>query len=250
MGDAKGEGVRPTHGVLESLQLTVPPLTTILHELDEPLIKKAQSVPDVVRSGKAERILALHDRVWFKVKRARQRGAATCLSTAEARVLPIEHRWWLGAVGTRRDDSPQDDFYAHLKVYLDDSAELLPDEWDKRRLLAEAVTLAVRVTQAAVRGAVAESLRTGEIVLLGLGDRDVRLRIRVLDDGEAYLAISFRNTVEDKFMVAVLGSIPGVAGEDWQVEPTSPLALPLEPGEMVWSALLSTETQEALLGQQ
>jgi hypothetical protein len=247
MSDAKSEGVRPTRGVLEALRLPVPPLTTILHELDEPLIKKAQSVPDVVRSGKGERILALHDRVWFKVKRARQRGAATCLSTAETRVLPIEHQWWLGAAGMRRDDSPQDDFYAQLKVYLDDSTGLLPDEWDERRLLAEAGTLAARVTRAAVRGAVAEALRTGEIVVLGLGDRDVRLRIRVLDDGEAYLAVSFRNTVDEKFLVAVLGSIPGVAGDDWQVEPTSPLQLPLEPGEMVWSTLLSTEVQRALL---
>lgn len=247
MNDAKSVGVRPTRGVLELLRLPVPTLTTILHELDEPLIKKAQSVPDALRSGKAERILALSDRVWFKVKRSRQRGAATCLSTEEARALPVEHHWWLGATGIRHEDSPHDDFYAQLKGYFEDSTGLLPDEWDKRRLLAEAGTLAARVTQAAVRGAVAEALRTGEIVVLGLGDRDVRLRIRVLDDGEAYLAVSFRNTVEDKFMVAVLGSIPGVAGEDWLIEPTSPLHLPLEPGEMVWSTLLSTEVQRALL---
>lgn len=127
MSDAKSEGVRPTRGVLESLRLPVPPLTTILHELDEPLIKKAQSVPDVVRSGKAERILALTDRVWFKVKRARQRGAATCLAKAEARALPVEHHWWLGATGIRHDDSPQDDFYAQLKIDHYDADDIVDE---------------------------------------------------------------------------------------------------------------------------
>jgi hypothetical protein len=94
---------------------------------------------------------------------------------------------------------------------------------------------------------VGEALSSGEISLLGLGERDVRVRIRVLADGEAYLAISFRNTMEEKFMVAVLGSLFSVAADDWQVEPTSPLELPLEPGEVVWSTLLSTDAQHALL---
>lgn len=247
MNDATSHRVRPTRRVLTSLGVAIPPLTTFLHEVDEPLVKKAQSLPEVAQAGKAERILVLSDRVWFKVKRARQRGAVTRLSADEARALPLEHQWWLGAVGTRHDDSPHDDFYAQLKSYSDDSAELLPNEWDRRRLLAEAGTLAVRATQAAVRAAATQALQSGEIVVLSLGDRDVRLRIRVLEDGEAYLAVSFRNTVEEKFMIAVLGSIGGVAGDDWLVEPTSPLELPLEPGEMVWSTLLSTEVQRALL---
>jgi len=248
MSGAKRENVRPTRKVLALLNVTIPPLTTCLHDLDEPIISKAQSVPESVRAGKAVRVLALSDRVWFKVKRARQRGAVTRLSKAEVETLPIEHQWWLGAVGTRHDDSPQDDFYAQLGRFGYDSSALLPDTWDQRRLLAEAGTLAARATQAAVRAAAAEALRSGDIVVLRLGDRDVRLRLRVLADGEAYLAISFRNTVEDKFMVAVLGSIAGVASADWLVEPTSPLELPLEAGEMVWSTLLSTEVQKALLG--
>jgi hypothetical protein len=232
---------------LQALSIPIPPLTTFIYEVDQPLVVRAQSTPQIATEGKAERILVLADRVWFKVKRGRQRGAATRLSNDEAYALAIEHHWWLGAVGMRRDDSPQTDFYAQLRSFADDSTSLLPDEWDKRRLLAEAGTLAARATQVAVRRAAGEALSSGEIILLGLGDRDVRLRIRVLADGEAYLAISFRNTMEEKFMVAVLGSLFSVAADDWQVEPTSPLELPLEPGEVVWSTLLSTDAQHALL---
>lgn len=247
MTSTRSERVRPTCRVLQALSIPIPPLTTFIYEVDQPLVVRAQSMPQIATEGKAERILVLADRVWFKVKRGRQRGAATRLSNDETHALACEHHWWLGAVGMRRDDSPQTDFYAQLRSFADDSTSLLPDEWDKRRLLAEAGTLAARATQAAVRRAAGEALGSGEIILLGLGDRDVRLRIRVLADGEAYLAISFRNTMEEKFMVAVLGSLVSVAADDWQVEPTSPLELPLEPGEVVWSTLLSTDAQHALL---
>lgn len=246
MTSSAGDGVRPTRRALDSLGVAIPVLTTLLHELTDPLIAKAQSVPHDVESGGGERIRTLSDRVWFKVKRARQRGACTQLTAGELNALTISHPWWLGAAGTRSADS-RTDFYAELDIYGKDSAELLPSEWDWRRLEAEAATLAVRVTRAAMQQAVSRALVSGDIIVVRLGERDVRIRIRVLPDGEAYLAISFVNSMETEFMVTVLDAIPGVDASDWQPEPTSPLHLELEPGEMIFSTLLSIDAQKFLV---
>lgn len=122
-----------------------------------------------------------------------------------------------------------------------------PSNWDWRRLSAELVaTSAVRIGSI-FRQSASKALRTGQVVVFPLGDRDVQLRVRVLDDGQAYIAIGFRTVIETDFMVLALGSMPGVKAEDWQVEPTSPLHLPLEPGEVIWSTLLSREALAWLL---
>lgn len=240
------EGVRPTRAVLDALGIDVPPIPVFLHMLEHPLIEKAQRVPEEVRAGAGERILTLTDRVWFKVKRARSRGACTELHMSEQAVMPLGHPWWIGAAGTRTSDSHHD-FYAQLAHFATDSTTLLPTAWDAKRLFAEAAVLAAVVTRESVVAAVAEALRSSDVVVLRLSERDVRIRIRVLPDGEAYLAISFINTMEPEFVVTVLSSVPGVPPADWQPEPTSPLHLPLEPGEMIYSTILSTEIQRTLL---
>lgn len=245
MTSSASDGVRPTRRVLDSLGVPIPVLTTLLHEVTHPLVAKAQSVPRDVASGGGERIRSLSDRVWFKVKRARQRGACTQLRADELNALTIPHPWWLGAAGTRTADS-RTDFYAQLAAYDKDSTELLPSEWDRRRLEAEAATLAVRVTRAALQEAVSRALVSGDIIVVRLGERDVRVRIRVMQDGEAYLAISFVNSMDPEFITTVLDAIPGVDASDWQPEPSSPLHLVLEPGEMIFSTLLSIEVQRNL----
>lgn len=241
------EGVRPTRRVLDVLDLALPPLTRFLHELEHELIVKAQSLPEALRAGAAERVLTLSDRVWWKVKHGRFRGVAAQL---DRRDLPEGHpecRWWIGDAGTRAEDSPQRDFYARLERLGGVSDSLLPIDWDWRRLSAELVaTSAVRIGSI-FRQSASKALRTGQVVVFPLGDHDVQLRVRVLDDGQAYIAIGFRTVIETDFMVLALGSMPGVKAEDWQVEPTSPLHLPLEPGEVIWSTLLSREALAWLL---
>jgi len=60
--------VRPTRRCLDDLELRFPPLDVPLHETEHDLIAKAQRLPDEFASGGAERVLAIDDRVWFKVK--------------------------------------------------------------------------------------------------------------------------------------------------------------------------------------
>lgn len=70
------ERVRPTLRALADLGLSLPPLDAELHLLDDVLVQKAQTLPAEVAAGGAERVRALTDRVWFKVKTADLRGAA------------------------------------------------------------------------------------------------------------------------------------------------------------------------------
>ena len=246
MTNSMSDGVRPTKQALEHLGVAVPPIPEFLHSLPHAIVQKAQLLPEQVRGGGGERILALEDRVWLKVKKSRWRAACTELRGPELASLPISHPWWMGAAGTRMADS-RDDFYAMLTAFSRDSSSLLPTTWDVKRLIAEAGTLAAVVTQKAVCDAVAASLTSGEIVALTLAERDVRIRVRVLPDGEAYIAISFINTMEIEFMTTVLSSVPGVSASDWLPEPTSPLHLALEPGEMIFSTQLSTEVQATII---
>jgi hypothetical protein len=102
--------VRPTRACLSDLGIAVPSLRVHLHELEHPLVVKAQATPAQVSSGGGERIRSLDDRVWFKVKTASYRGAAGQIPP----LTHIAHTWWLTAGGDRVADSPQHDFYALL----------------------------------------------------------------------------------------------------------------------------------------
>jgi hypothetical protein len=247
MTNSMSGGVRPTRRTLEQLGIALPPIQKFLHLLPHPIVQKAQRLPEEMSGGGGERVLMLEDRLWFKVKRQRWRAVCTELRGVDLERLPFSHSWWMGSAGVRTADSG-DDFYATLAPFTTDSSPLLPTTWDEKRLVAEAGTLAVAVTQEAVIEAVAEALKSGEIIVLTLAQRDVRIRLKVLPDGEAYIAISFINTMEIEFMTTVLSSVPGVAPHDWQPEPTSPLHLPLEPGEMIFSTMLSIDAQRLLLG--
>ena len=98
--------VRPTKRCLSDLGLSFPTVNTPLSAIDHPLIGKAQRLPDDVASGGAERIKALTDRVWFKVKVVNLRGAATELlpeDSAQPELLSTAQAWWwLGAAGERK----------------------------------------------------------------------------------------------------------------------------------------------------
>lgn len=79
----------------------------------------AQAHPERFEAGGVERIHALKDRVWFKLKTSRWRGAVVrladrdLLAEVEGRAddaIAAPDRWWLGAVGMREDGSRRD-FY-------------------------------------------------------------------------------------------------------------------------------------------
>lgn len=216
---------------------------------------KAQDVPAQAVHGAAERVVSVTDRVWFKVKAGNERGVVGDLAgDVPAFAASWSQVWWLCAGGVRQDDSPQLDFYARLKksAFAEgpnscSSDFLLPTTWDYDRLTAEAGGNAERVMRELVVTSAALSLRTSTIQIFTFGDRDVRVRIHVYEDGRAYVAIGATGSVDHTFCVALLSAIPGVSPGDWMPEPQGTLPIDLAPGEIVWSAMLPTETQELLL---
>ncbi len=96
-------GVRPTKRCLGDLSVALPDLGTPLDEVNHSAIAIAQAVPEQRDAGGAQRILALSDRVWFKVKTGDQRAVVTELTDRERAIdLPDGvGAWWIGAAGHR-----------------------------------------------------------------------------------------------------------------------------------------------------
>ena len=101
MVSSKQAFVRPTKRCLDDLGLSFPTLDESLSELEHPLVKRAQLVPEEAEAGGVERLRALTDRIWFKCKTTVYRGAVTRLTSSESRDrgLPDEAAWWIGAAG-------------------------------------------------------------------------------------------------------------------------------------------------------
>ncbi len=170
-----GGSVRPTRRVLSDLGLGFPSLDRALEDIDEPLLRKAQDLPDELAAGGAERVLSLADRVWFKVKTVDERGAAGEVATPdlaqELHQLPPAG-WWLVAAGHRQQDTPRRDFYARLESECVREGKgsgkpstdgLLPTEIDYKRWGVERTTLAVSAMKDLVRQAVARSAHDGKL---------------------------------------------------------------------------------------
>lgn len=246
---------RPTRRCLNDLGITVPNLDVLLSSLAHPLVTKSQSIPEHLSNGSAERVVSLTDRVWFKVKVGEERGVVGDLTAdLPPSALSLDQAWWLCGAGIRREDSPQLDFYARLKKAAFSTGAsscstdfLLPTDWDLDRLTAEAGVNAERVMRELVVVSAALSLRTSTIQVFTLGDRDVRVRIHVHDDGRAYVVIGATGSLDPTFFVALLSAIPGVNPKDWLPEPRGTLPIELAPGEIVWSTLLPPESQQLLL---
>ena len=238
--------VRPTRVCLRDLGVAVPSLRVMLHELEHPLVVKAQATPAQARAGGGERIRSLDDRVWFKVKTASYRGAAGQVPP----LTHIAHTWWLTAGGDRVADSPQHDFYARLAARAaaqGGSDFLLPTDWDRDRLLAEAAEFSTTIVQNEVLLSAADSLTSGEVVAFTVGDREVRVRIRMLQDQRVYLAIGATGSLDTTFLTVVFSAIPGLTADDWMPEPSNELGFDPAPGEILWSAMISPDCQQELL---
>jgi hypothetical protein len=141
--------VRPTRRCLDDLGLSFPTLDVPLHELDHPIVQRAQRIPSEVASGGGDRVRALDDRVWFKCRSGNLRAVVTRLAADESGDFDLIEAgsawWWVGAAGERQDDSASD-FYKVITAEVTrkgkgktgvNSAHLLPREVDYRRLRAE-----------------------------------------------------------------------------------------------------------------
>lgn len=245
--------VRPTKRCLDDLDLSFPPLEQPLHEMEHALIAKAQRVPSEVAAGGAERVLAIDDRVWFKVKVGSHRGAAGLVADGPEGLPDV---WWLVAAGVRRADSQDVDFYAVLEAACRRSAEgsrssvssehLLLQDIDLRRWRLEETTLAVVSIQGAVRDAIRRSALAGEPV--EARTRAPRATAWVVSrEGETYLAIAAAGFLDPREVAVVLASVPGVTADDWQIEPGEVLGIAPSMDRLVYSTLLSTDLLAAML---
>lgn len=222
----------------------MPTLAEPLHAIPHPLIRKAQTLPSELMAGGAERILSINDRVWYKVKIGRDRGAAILLSTTLLPDPTNTYRWWLCAAGNREDGS-RGDFYAALErearrvgdSRMPTSDHLLPTEWDWKRLAAElAIAWQATVSQAVV-GVIASSLDDGERHSVEFGHYVLSAVVHP-KDGDAYLSLRARGFVDSKIIAVILASVPGVPSTYWQVEPSDVAGMPRDRGELIWSTLL------------
>jgi hypothetical protein len=230
----------------------VPPVTAPLHEIDHPLIRKTQILPAELAAGGAERIRTLNDRLWYKVKINRYRGAAIILSILAVPEAAAEWRWWLCAAGIREDGS-KEDFYAALENEArraggrrsPSSDHLLPVPWDWNRLTAELAIAWQANVQRDVFNIVAESLVDGKSHSVEFGS--ISLTALVLSkEGAAYLSLRARGFVDPNVIALILSSIPGVPKEYWQEEPSSVVGLSRQRGELIWSTLLSNSVMEEI----
>jgi hypothetical protein len=241
------------------LSVGIPTLGVRLSELDHELIAEAQRLPEVHAASGADRVLSLSDRLWFKVKTGRWRGAATLLPAKDHALLdgPPVHpaRWWLGAGGFRRDGDPAD-FYASLEATAKREAKgsaatvcsdrWLPRKWDWERLQLEHAVAWEYQVRTVMGALIAQSLRTGRIYQADLMHYSVKAMARAFD-GETYLIVGFDRLADPRVLAVILASVPGIEKDSWMVEPGGVVGIEPEPGEIVWSSILPPGVAAELL---
>jgi hypothetical protein len=215
-------------------------------------------LPDDVASGGAERIKALTDRVWFKVKVINLRGAATELlpeDSAEPELLNTAQAWWwLGAAGERKQDS-RSDFYKAVESEATRAGSgsgtvstefLLPQDIDYKRLRGEAAHEVNESLKLVVRKLIYTSLTTGHTATAEITGHLLKARVQAAD-GEAYLAIATEGFTHPKIIAVILASVPGVPTDHWQAEPSAKLGIEPGLGQIVYSAIIPPEAQTQII---
>lgn len=252
---------RPTARALDDLDVALPPLDCDLSLIDHPLIADAQEVPDRVAAGGGKRVVAIDDEVWFKTKVADYRGAAG-QATTDPKFGPGTDAdlpgagWWLVAAGHRKADTPGQDFYKRLQAECErkakgmhqdvSSAHLLPTWDDWRRWELEATARAVIALQAVVREAITRSAQTGGAWECTVGQFQIQALL-VSKDGDTYLALTATGFWDYKVVATILGAVPEVPPDDWQVEPGSVVGITPESGQVIYSTILPPEHLSSIL---
>lgn len=244
--------VRPTRVCLSDLDLPVPPITLPLCGLNHALVREAQRVPDAFEAGGVERILALKDHVWFKVKTGRWRGAATRLPAADHTDASAQVRaapWWIGSAGFRREGDPAD-FYAALTAAFEregsSSDKWLPVAWDWKRLELEHAYAWEANIRRIVCDLIARSLQDGHPYQADFDNYSVTALARANGD-ETYLAIGTENIADPRIFAVIINAVPGVDRASWLPEPHGVAGLNPAPGQIIWSTVLAPSVAAQLL---
>lgn len=237
---------------MNDLGLPIPPISESLCGVDHPLIGQAQRLPETHAAGGAERILSLKDRVWFKVKTGRWRGAATRLpdaDRADAGPAARQAPWWLGAGGYRRKGDPTD-FYAALTAAWEreggESDRWMPARWDWTRLQLELAYEWEANIRRIVRELVTRSLRDGHPYRAEFEHYKVTALARARGQ-ETYLVIGTENIADPKVFAIIINAVPGIDHSSWLPEPDGVTGLQPAPGEVVWSTIMPPSVAVRLL---
>ncbi|MEV4507448.1 hypothetical protein AB0K00_00620 [Dactylosporangium sp. NPDC049525] len=254
------EPVRPTKRCLEDLGGSFPPLEQRLHGIDHPVVVRAQQVPFEVAARGAERVVAIDDLVWLKVKTGHHRAAVHKLDPAGEHPAVLSEGsawWWIGAAGMRKADSGSDDFYARLEAECKragkgtgrvSSLHLLPTDVDLKRLQAELATQVVVSVREIVCRLVANSIRSGSAWSARLHGHEISVLVRARD-GDAYIAIVAEQFIDPNFLAVILRSVPGVDSADWLEEPGGAMGVQPGFGQIVRSAIIPPEYQSKIVDQ-
>ena len=217
-------------------------------------------MPLEVAAQGAERVVSIADRVWFKVKTGQHRAAVHRLDPANEHRIAISTAsawWWIGAGGTQKADSGNDDFYAQLEAECRragkgtgrvSSLHLLPKDVDVRRLQAELATQVVVGIRDIVCRMVANSIRDGNTWSARLQRHEISVLVRARD-GEAYIAIVAAGFIDPNFLAVILRSVPGVDSADWLEEPGGAMGIQPGFGQVVRSAIIPPEYQAKIVDQ-
>ena len=247
-------GPRPTIRCLkEDLRFAkLPPATEPLDQIDHVLVGKAGEVCRADPPA-SEPIRQIDDRVLWKVKIGRWRGALWCEGPS---------RWLLSAGYRRAGDA--DDFYEELgerarrwraeynrthapPLTTDTWTEpLLPSRDDKDRLALETAVRIVDDVRPTVLGLVLGSARSGAEVTDEAGGCELGVLVQRSELGEVYIGIRIVGPARPETHAIVLDAVPAVADRSgWFIDSMPGRAT--RPGEIVWSNVLDADELDRLL---
>ncbi|MEU5296972.1 hypothetical protein [Streptomyces umbrinus] len=242
--------IRPTLRCLqEDLDLALPPLTTPLHEVDHPLISRAQQQADIAPT---EKIASIDDTVLLKCKPGGSRWRGAIWEDLHAGL------GWLVAAG-QRTAGARDDFYQQLRdgckrkrAALNQAGDrlapgkrtysrhLLPDDDDQLRLKAEQGYRLLQEARNRVPQLVQEARDSaGEPVRTEVFGTAVEAYVyRAIGSyDELYLGLKVVGSAPDEVHDLILRlAVPDAVAEDWA--PIQAPHRPDEPGEIFYFTLL------------
>lgn len=229
-----------------------------IDEIDHPLLCKANE--QFADEGTPhERIAAIDDQVFFKVKVQRWRGAVW----GDEPTAQVRH--WLVAAG-RRESGSSGDFYAALAEQASSArarynavsaralttethcAHLLPDEGDIARYQAEAAVRFERSLAACVRTLARASLLDGDEHAATIGGAKIGIQVRAEEGHETYVAVRIVGSVPDAVTATILDLVPGCDLSGWFPEYSLPQR-PLATAEQAWSNLMDPMAAAKLLSE-
>jgi hypothetical protein len=235
--------------------LPIPRADVPLDEITHPLLAKAAE-----RFGDAqaphERIAAIDDQVFFKVKVQRWRGA----------VWLDDETAWLVAAGQREEGAP-DDFYASLAsrgtaararynaehapplATATHTADLLPAREDELRWLAEAAVRTERRLRAIVHALVRKSLLDGHEHAEMLDGAALGIQVLADRGHETYVAIRIIGSVPKRLVAIILSLVPGCDLTAWMSDYAMPERA-VAPEEQIWSNIMDPEAAAKFLDQE